>query len=171
VAVDESLVDAAVDDYADQMGAGAAAPWRAAVHDAATRRRAELVQRVAEVSRSAVAGTAPPAWARALGVLPVLLVLGAIGAVGWQLVGAPPDVAGGPAGWLTAAALGGLAVVLAAVGGWVAAAAARHRVERNARTTRGLVADAVDAEAVGPVTAEVAAYAAWCEGLASARAA
>jgi hypothetical protein len=125
---------------------------------------------VAEISRSTVAGTRPPAWARALGLLQVLLLLGAIGAAGWQLAGDPPQLAGWPGGWLTAVSLGVAAMLLAVAGGTLAARRARGAVERYARTTRGRVAEAVDEETVGPVAAELEAYATWRAGLATARA-
>ena len=168
VAVDESLVDAALDDYVERVGAGAALPWQQALQATTTRGRTGLVRRVTDVSRSAAAGTRPPGWTRLLGVLQVLLLLGAIGAAGWQLAGDPPRAAGWPGGWLAAVILGAGALALAVVGGMLAASRARSRVERDARTTRSRVAAAVDEEIVRPVGAELDAYATWREGLAAA---
>ncbi len=169
VAVDESLVDRALRDHVDRVGAGLGDPWLASVRTTAEAGRPALVEALGAVSRSVAASVAPPVWARLLGVLQVLLVLGALAAVGWQLAGEPPDVAGQPGGSALAIAAGGLALLLAPIGGWMAARGARARVRRDAATTRDRVAAALDEAVLGPVDAELAAHGAWCRALAEAR--
>ena len=85
VTVDRSQVDAAVADFVEEMAAGAALPWLDAVRAATADASTGLAKQVADVSRSVIAATAPPLWARVLGVLQALLVLTVIVAVGWQL--------------------------------------------------------------------------------------
>ena len=169
VSVDESMVDGALQDYVERLAGDMSDPWVRAVRTAAGSGRPKLVERLGELSRSVAATTKPPVWARLLGVLQVLLVLGALGAVGWQLYGDPADIEGWPGGYAIAVVAGGAALVLAPVFGGLAAWRARVRVRRRAESTRAEVVGAVDDTVAGPVDAELAAYDDWCRGLTVAR--
>ena len=136
VAVDENLVDAALGDYVEQVGAGAAPPWHDAMRRGCSSGRKGLGEQLAAVSLSAVAKTSPPVWARLLGLLQLLCVIVAGGAVAWQLAGEPPQIAERPGGWLAAAVAAALPSLLAVVGGALAGYAARRRVERDALAAR-----------------------------------
>jgi hypothetical protein len=172
-APERARTDAAVRAFADAASAGAPGPWRAAIRGAAREGR----DRLPDALDQAIAGTDLGAnrkawWWGVFNVVQWLALLTVLGGLGWLAVLAGlgylqlpvpdvPRVEGWPVPTLMIALGVVLGVVLAILGRFIAAAAAKAR----ASTARRRLHVAVDAVAraliVEPVEVEVARHAAF----------
>lgn len=173
--VQRARVDTEVRTLADEVSSGLAAPWAEAVHRASVSRLDELGDRLdtALASVTVDAGRLP-FWAGLVRVVQWLLLLAALGGLGWTGVLAgtgrlqdadTPQVAG--VAWAVVLLVGGvvLGVALWLVCRLLVARAARARAEETDERLRGAVAEVSHELVVDQVEIELAAYTAVRNGL------
>jgi GTP-binding protein EngB required for normal cell division len=168
--VQRSRVDTAVRDLADDAATGLPPTWSTVVSAAATRRLPELAESMdAAVSGTDLGATRTPAWVRAVGVLQLLLLLSAVGGLGWMVALLVLDLSGSESP--DPPQVGGLSVPLlmllvGVVVGWVlavlagalagrSAAGVARRADDRLRTS---IAQVADSHVVEPLTTELAQH-------------
>jgi energy-coupling factor transporter ATP-binding protein EcfA2 len=180
-AVERSRVELALRRLADDAAAGLPEPWPHAVRDAARSHGADLADALDRaVSTTDLGVTTKPWWWRAVGGLQALLaatmVAGALWLVGLYALTVlrlpqpePPLV--GLVPLPTALLIGGLVVglLLALLARALAEVGARRRRARAEARLRDAVAQVADALVLTPVRAELGAYAALREAVATLR--
>jgi hypothetical protein len=179
--VQRAVVDTEVRSLADEATDGLATPWATAVTRAATARLTELGDRLdKELPATALDVDRMPAWVSLLRLLQWVLLVAAVVAGAWWAgvafdlvdssgtLGSPPDVAGFtlPAVVLVGALVAGL--LLALVARFLVAGLARSRAEAAEQRLRGAVDGAIQAEVLGPLGSELAAYTAYRTGIGAA---
>ena len=180
-AVERSRVELALRHLADDAAAGLPEPWPHAVRDAARSRGDDLADALDRaVSTTDLGVTGKPWWWRAVGGLQVLLAVAMVAGALW-LVGLyaltvlrlpqpePPLI--GLVPLPTALLIGGLlaGLLLALLARGFAVVGARRRRARAEARLREAVAQVADALVLTPVRAELGAYAALREAVATLR--
>ncbi len=174
--LDRASVDTAVRSLADEASAGVGDGWAPHVRAAATGRLAEVSDRLDRELGAVDLGVRLPFWLNLVRLLHVLLLLAAVGGLGWwgyaavrgttddleQVAGAPLPAVVGIAGLV-------LGLLLAVVGRSLVGGLARGRAEAADERLRAVVHQVVDADVVQPVTREVAAYGTFRRGITAAR--
>ena len=178
-AVERSRVELALRRLGDDAAAGLPDPWPDALRDAARSRAGDLADSLDRAVAATDLGLSrKPLWWRAFGLLQVLLAATAIAGALW-LAGLyaltvlrlpepePPQV--GIVPLPTVLLIGGLlaGVVLALLARALAVLGARRRRARAEARLRAAVAQVADALVLDPVRAELAAYAALREAVAT----
>lgn len=180
-AVQKARTESAVRAMADDVSAGLARPWAAAVRRASTSRIGDLNDRLDNAIASVDLGAArTPAWCRVVRVLQWLLLAAAVVGALWLALLATstylrlpepgtPDVGGVPVPTLL---LGGgvlLGVLLALLSRVLIALSARRRARAAEQRLRAAVTAVSDELVVAPVEADLTAYRTTLEGLRRAR--
>ncbi len=169
--VQRARVGSAIRGLADQVSAGLTPAWVDAVRRASTSRSADLEDRLDHVVGSTQLGVGEvPWWCRAVRFLQWLLLLAAVAGgiwlavlavLGYLQVPAPSTPRYGGFPLPTLMLVGGvvLGILLALVCRVLVGIGARARARRARRRLRAAMAQLTDELVVGPVRAELAAYA------------
>ncbi|TWG97434.1 50S ribosome-binding GTPase [Nocardioides sp. J9] len=175
--VDRSSVDTAVRGVADEASEGVGAGWAPHVRKAATGRLAEVSDRLDRELGRVDLPTRLPFWLVLVRVLHGLLLLAAVGGLGWWAYAAISgesadltEVAGLPLPAVIG--IGGLVLglLLAVVGRAVVGGLARRRAEDADEELRSVVHQVVHEDVVAPLAEELSAYATFRRGISAARA-
>jgi GTPase Era involved in 16S rRNA processing len=175
--VDRATVDTSVRALADEASEGVGAGWAPTVRAAATGRLAEVADKLDRELGKVDLGGRLPFWLNLVRLLHWLLLIALVGGLGWwgyaAVRGTTDDltqVAGFPLPAVLAVAGLVLGLVLAVVGRSLVGGLARTRAEEADERLRAVVHQVVEAEVTQPVSKELAAYAAFRRGIATARA-
>lgn len=174
--LDRASVDTAVRSLADEASAGVGDGWAPHVRAAATGRLAEVGDRLDRELGAVDLGVRLPFSLNLVRLLHWLLLLAAIGGLGWwayaavrgttdgleQVAGLPLPAVVGIAGLV-------LGLLLAVVARGLVGGLGRGRAEAADERLRAVVHQVVDADVVQPLTREVAAYGTFRRGIAAAR--
>ncbi|HWJ07761.1 MAG TPA: GTPase [Nocardioides sp.] len=174
--VDRASVDTAVRGLADEASEGVGAGWAPFVRSAAAGRLGELGERLDRELGRVDLGVRLPFWLNLVRLLHWVLLLAAVGGLGWWGYAAVrgttddlPQVAGFPLPAVVGIAGLVLGLVLAVVGRGLVGGLARTRAEAADERLRAVVHQVVDAEVTQPVSRELAAYASFRRGITTAR--
>jgi hypothetical protein len=180
-ALERSRVELALRRLADDAAAGLPDPWPDAVRDAARSRGSDLADALDRAIATTDLGVAAkPWWWRAVGGLQALLAVTMVAGALWLAalyaltvlrLPEPEPPAVGLLPLPTALLIGGLlaGLLLALVARGLATVGARRRRKRAEARLREAVAQVADALVLTPVRAELAAYAALREAVATLR--
>lgn len=175
--LDRASVDTAVRGLADEASEGVGDGWAPHVRAAATGRLAEVGNRLEAELGKVDLGVRLPFWLNLVRVLHWLLLIAAVGGLGWWGYAAVrgttddlPQVAGLPLPAVVGVAALVLGLVLAVIGRSLVGGLARDRAEAADERLRSVVHQVIDADVVQPVAREVAAYGTFRRGIAAARA-
>lgn len=175
--LDRSIVDTGVRGLADEISEGVGPAWASRVRAAGTARLSELGDRLdSELGRVPLGGRLP-LWANAVRLLHWLLLIAAVGGLGWWgyaavrgTIGDLPEFAGLPLAPLVGGGALALGLLLAIVGRVLVKGLARSRADTADERLRAVVHGLVDTEVVQPISTEVASYAAFRRGISAAKA-
>jgi hypothetical protein len=176
-AVEKARVDAEVRALADDVSDGLTKPWVSSIRTAAASGLPDLAGRLDRALAGTDLGVGRlPWWAGLVRVVQWLLILAALGGAGWLAVLAvlsylqmdspePPEVGSMPVPTLML--IGGvvLGVLFALVCRVLVRATARRRAASAEAKLRSAIAEVAQELVIGPVEAELAAYATARDGL------
>ncbi|GAA3151630.1 hypothetical protein GCM10010486_16780 [Nonomuraea roseoviolacea subsp. carminata] len=181
-AVQKARVETAIRDVGEAAASGLPGPWEAAVRRAARARSGELADAVDRaVGRTSVQATRPPRWWKAVGAVQWLvfatmvvgaLWLGVLFGLDYLRLPELPVPTLGVVPWPTVLLAGGalagvLVALLSRLAAWVGG---RRRARRTAKAMRAAVGEVSAEYVLGPVEAEIDAYARFRDAVERARA-
>lgn len=174
--LDRSAVDTSVRGLVDEVADGVGPAWAGDLRASAAQRLGALGDALSrDLGRIDLADRLP-FWVTGIRLLHWLLLLATVGGLGWWVAALVqgttddlPAVVGAPLPAVVA--VGGLVLglVLALVGRVLVGGLARSRADAADENLRGVVHGLLDTEVVAPVSREVASYAAFRRGIATAR--
>ncbi len=179
--VQQARVDVAVRDLADDATQGLAPPWADAVRRASTSDFEELHDALDKAIASTDLGvTKKPAWVRIVGVVQWLLLLAAVGGLGWLATLAAMDLAGNDAPEPPSIGSVSVPLLMALVGtvvgiclGFLARlpihVSARHTADYASDALHQSIADVAHNRVFAPIDEEIKAYEGTRDALRAAR--
>lgn len=174
--LDRASVDTAVRGLADEASESVGTGWAQHVRTAATGRLAEVGDRLDRELGKVDLGVRLPFWLNLVRLLHWILLLAAVGGLGWWGYAAVrgttddlPQVAGFPLPAVVGVAGLVLGLLLAVVGRSLVGGLARSRAEAADERLRSVVHEVVDSDVTQPVSRELAAYGSFRRGITAAR--
>lgn len=175
--VQRASAEIAVRDLAEKASVGVGKPWAAAIREASISKSGNIADALDQAVVSTDLGVARPAfWWRIVNLLQWLLLVAALGGLGWLCVMAigsfgaldlakPPKVGGIPLPTLILAAGVVFGIALAVVSRFAARLSGHNKARRVDRLLRVAIGDVAQVQVVEPIEAELAAYASHRDGL------
>ncbi len=179
--VQRANAELAIRDLAEKASVGLEHPWRDAVRNAASPRGHSIVEDLDAAIEATQVRARTALWWRGVQLIQWLAFLALVGGLGWLATEAIvdnffpdtelpdiKDIAGYPAGAVVAVGAALFGIVLGLVSRILARLSGRRRAKRANRDLRAAIDQVAASQIIGPVQAELDAYAAYRAGITTA---